>query len=57
MVPEAQISFVGPDLGISSEVGDEGLAQAFPDFAYTPLAEGVARTIAHYRAETPARGG
>ena len=57
VVPEARISFGGPDLGISSEVGDEGLARAFPDFAYTPLAEGVARTIAYYRAETRAHAG
>ena len=48
-VPEADLGFGGPDLGISASIGEPGLAEAFPGLETTLLEEGLARALRFYR--------
>ncbi|MCU0985545.1 MAG: SDR family oxidoreductase [Acetobacteraceae bacterium] len=48
--PGVRISVSGPPLPISGRLPDNGVRQAFPTVPLTSLAEGIAATLAHYRA-------
>lgn len=49
-VPGARITVDGPPLPINGVIPDNGLTAMFPGLARTGLAEGIAATLAHYRA-------
>lgn len=49
LVPGADLSFGGPDLGISADLGEPGLAESFPGLLTTTLEQGLARTVRFYR--------
>ncbi len=46
---EQLISYEPVQLGIAYDLDDRSLCTALPDFAYTPLEEGVRRTYEHFR--------
>jgi nucleoside-diphosphate-sugar epimerase len=48
--PGAPITVSGPPLPISGSLPDNGVRRAFPAMPLTGLAEGIAATLAHYRA-------
>jgi nucleoside-diphosphate-sugar epimerase len=48
--PGAAITVAGPPLPIIGRIPENGAAAAFPGLARTGLAEGIAATLAHYRA-------
>lgn len=48
-VPLAQVSAQGPPMPIVSELAADDLSHVFPGLPQTPLAQGIAETIAHYR--------
>jgi nucleoside-diphosphate-sugar epimerase len=48
--PGAAITVGGPPLPIMGRIPDNGAAAAFPALSRTGLAEGIAATLAHYRA-------
>lgn len=52
-VPGARIDACGPPLGIAPDIGEDGLDAWFPDRPRTSLAQGIAATLAHYRAAAP----
>lgn len=54
-VPDARLSAAGPGLGIAVGQGEAGLDDWFPGRPVTSLAQGVARTLAHYRAAADLR--
>lgn len=49
LVPQARIDAAGPLLPIVADVAPNDIEAALPDLPHTPLADGVADTIAFYR--------
>ena len=48
-IPASRISVDGPALPMPARLDEDGLAACLPGLATTPLADGIARTIAFYR--------
>lgn len=53
-VPGSRIDAAGPPLTIAPDLDEEGLDALLPRRQRTPLAQGIAATLAHYRNPPPA---
>jgi len=49
IIPDARLDAAGPDIGIAADVDEDALAALLPGLTRTSLADGIARTIEHYR--------
>ena len=47
--PGARLSAEGPPLTIAPGLGEDGLDALLPERQITPLAQGIAATLQHYR--------
>jgi hypothetical protein len=50
-VPGARLTAAGPPLTIAPGIAEEGLDALLPRHQRTSLAQGIAATLAHYRAQ------